>query len=274
MPHVTVRLFAGLRERAGTGSTALELPAGAVAGDVWALLDLGEQPPGIAFAINRTYADASTPVDEGDEIALIPPVSGGSDEPRIGVAISADPIDIAAAHARANDERAGAQAAFTGTVRNATRGKDVVRLEYEAYAEMAERVMDAIVGEAEALHPGARVAIRHRLGVLGVGELAVVIAAEALGVGLGTAAFVAFIARTTNPLYTATQLALFTSLMAVPRTFVNASTGYLVERVGWFAFFVLCTALAVPGMLLLFKVAPWGSHDEDERASPSAAGRA
>jgi PAT family beta-lactamase induction signal transducer AmpG len=87
--------------------------------------------------------------------------------------------------------------------------------------------------------------------------LAVVIGVEAFGVGLGTAAFVAFIARTTNPLYTATQFALFTSLAAVPRTFANAATGYLVEALGWATFFLLCFALAVPGMLLLLKVAPW-----------------
>lgn len=87
--------------------------------------------------------------------------------------------------------------------------------------------------------------------------LAMVIGVEAFGVGLGTAAFVAFIARTTNPLYTATQFALFTSLAAVPRTFANAATGYLVEALGWATFFLLCFALAVPGMLLLFKVAPW-----------------
>ena len=87
--------------------------------------------------------------------------------------------------------------------------------------------------------------------------LALVIGLEALGVGLGTAAFVAYIAQTTNPLYTATQFALFTSLAAVPRTFANAATGYLVEYFGWVHFFVLCFVLAIPGMLLLFKVAPW-----------------
>jgi PAT family beta-lactamase induction signal transducer AmpG len=88
-------------------------------------------------------------------------------------------------------------------------------------------------------------------------RLAMVIGFEALGVGLGTVAFVAFIARATHPLYTATQFALFTSLAAVPRTFINAATGVLVEQMGWFGFFMLCAALAVPGMLLLFKVAPW-----------------
>ncbi len=87
--------------------------------------------------------------------------------------------------------------------------------------------------------------------------LAAVIGLEALGVGLGTTAFVAYMARTTHPAYTATQLALFTSLMAVPRTFINASAGWLVEYFGWFDFFLLCGVLAVPGMLLLFKVAPW-----------------
>ena len=89
--------------------------------------------------------------------------------------------------------------------------------------------------------------------------LALVIAFEALGVGLGTAAFVAFIARATDPRYTATQFALFTSLAAVPRTVVNASTGWIVDQTGWFSFFLLCTLLALPGMALLLRVAPW--HD-------------
>ena len=92
-------------------------------------------------------------------------------------------------------------------------------------------------------------------------SLALVIGFEALGVGLGTAAFVAFIARSTNRAYTATQFALFTSLAAVPRTLVNASAGWLVEQMGWYGFFWLCAFLAIPGMLLLFKVAPWSGDD-------------
>lgn len=92
---------------------------------------------------------------------------------------------------------------------------------------------------------------------LHLSQLGLVIALEAFGVGLGTAAFVAYIARCTNPAYTATQFALFTSLAAVPRTFVNATAGWLVDRMGWSSFFLLCTALAMPGMLLLLKVAPW-----------------
>ena len=87
--------------------------------------------------------------------------------------------------------------------------------------------------------------------------LALVISVEALGVGLGTAAFVAFIARTTDPRYTATQFALFTSLAVVPRSVVNASTGWIVEAIGWFDFYLLCTVLALPGMALLWWVAPW-----------------
>lgn len=96
--------------------------------------------------------------------------------------------------------------------------------------------------------------------------LALVISAEALGVGLGSAAFIAFIARATHPLYTATQLALFTSLSAVPRTVINAGTGYLVEALGWTPFFLLCTVLAIPGMLLLVKVAPWHEATPDKTA--------
>ena len=87
--------------------------------------------------------------------------------------------------------------------------------------------------------------------------LGLAIGFEAIGVGLGTVAFVAFIARTTNPAYTATQFALFTSLAALPRTVINSFAGVLVEQLGWLNFYWLCMLLAVPGMLLLFKVAPW-----------------
>lgn len=98
--------------------------------------------------------------------------------------------------------------------------------------------------------------------------LAIVIAGEAIGAGLGTTAFVAFMARTTHPAYTATQLALFTSLMAVPRTFINATAGWLVESMGWTNFFWLCFVLAAPGMLLLFKVAPWDADRKPEQPTP------
>ncbi len=94
--------------------------------------------------------------------------------------------------------------------------------------------------------------------------LGVVVALEYLGVGLGTAALTAYIARSTNPAFAATQFALFTALAALPRTLANAVTGIIVEQVGWTSFFLLCTVLAVPGMLLLFKVAPWNEDPESE----------
>jgi len=94
--------------------------------------------------------------------------------------------------------------------------------------------------------------------------LAFVIAFEALGVGLGTAAFTAYIARATDPRYTATQYALFTSLAAVPRTVINATTGWIVEQTGWLDFYLLCTVLALPGMLLLLRVAPWRDESADQ----------
>jgi PAT family beta-lactamase induction signal transducer AmpG len=96
--------------------------------------------------------------------------------------------------------------------------------------------------------------------------LGVVIAFEALGVGLGTVAYVAFIARATDPRFTATQFALFTSLSAVPRTLINATTGWIVAQTGWFNFFLLCTLLALPGMALLLRVAPW--NEERKRTDP------
>ena len=96
--------------------------------------------------------------------------------------------------------------------------------------------------------------------------LGAVIAFEAAGVGLGTVAYVAFIARTTDPRFTATQFALFTSLSAVPRTLINATTGWIVAQMGWFNFFLLCTLLALPGMALLLRVAPW--NEERKRTDP------
>ena len=107
----------------------------------------------------------------------------------------------------------------------------------------------AILGFAWLAHAGADLVL-----------LALVIGFEAFGVGLGTAAFVSYIATTTDPRYTATQYALFTSLAAVPRTFVNSGVGFIVAETGWFLFFILCFVLALPGMLMLPKVAPWNGE--------------
>ncbi len=98
--------------------------------------------------------------------------------------------------------------------------------------------------------------------------LAVVISLEYLGVGLGTAAFTAFIARSTSIAFAATQFALFTALAALPRTFVNAFTGYVVDAVGWHLFFYICAILAIPGMVLLLKVAPWNGDSVPVEQSP------
>ena len=99
--------------------------------------------------------------------------------------------------------------------------------------------------------------------------LFVVVSFEYLGVGLGTAAFVAFIARSTDKRYTATQFALLTSLTGVPRTFANASTGWLIDQMGYTPFFLLCAAIALPGMVLLRWVAPWGPDPSSESAAAS-----
>jgi len=94
--------------------------------------------------------------------------------------------------------------------------------------------------------------------------LFIVVSGEYLGVGLGTIALTAFMARETSRAFTATQFALFSSFIAVPRTLANASTGFIVEAVGWTQFFVLCAIVAAPGMLLLFKVAPWNEKAVDQ----------
>ena len=123
---VTVRLFAGLRERAGFGSRQLELGDGARVADVWGALGLGDEPAGLLYAVNKAYAAADVALGEGDEVALIPPVSGGA------FRITDEPLSLDAAVQEVRVDEAGAVATFTGTVRNRSRGRDVVSLEYEA----------------------------------------------------------------------------------------------------------------------------------------------
>ena len=135
MIRVRVRLFAMLRERAGRSSVEVELADGATAGDVWASLGIGEEPPALGVAVNRAYADRSTTLADGDEVAFIPPVSGGAVEPY--VELTDDPIDLGAVVSRVANSGAGAIATFSGTVRDHSRDRDVERLEYEIYAEMA-----------------------------------------------------------------------------------------------------------------------------------------
>jgi PAT family beta-lactamase induction signal transducer AmpG len=101
--------------------------------------------------------------------------------------------------------------------------------------------------------------------------LFIVVSGEYLAVGLGSVALTAFMARETSKAFTATQFALFSSLIAVPRTFANASTGFIVEAVGWTQFFIICTLAAIPGMLLLLKVAPWNEKTDKQAESAATA---
>jgi molybdopterin synthase catalytic subunit len=169
--RITVRLFAGLRERAGTAR--LEVDDVARVGDVWAKLGLGDEPGGLLYAVNREYAGPDDALHDGDEVALIPPVSGGA------FRISATPLDLGAAVAEAASDEAGAIATFVGTVRRSSRGRDVLYLEYEAFEEMAEPMLAQLAGELTAKHGLCKVAIHHRVGRVEIGEASVVIAVSA-----------------------------------------------------------------------------------------------
>jgi molybdopterin synthase catalytic subunit len=169
--RVRVRLFAGLRERAGFAERELE-GISRVA-DVWPALGLGDEPAGLLYAVNRAYAEPGRELRDGDEVALIPPVSGGA------FRITEEPLSLEAVVAEVADERAGAVATFTGTVRRQSRGREVLNLDYEAYAEMAEDVMAQIAREVAERHSLCSVAIHHRVGRVEIGEASVVIAVSA-----------------------------------------------------------------------------------------------
>ena len=171
--NVNVRLFAALRERAGSAKVEVELADGATVGDVWALLDLGDEPPGMLYAVNRAYADRGEVLSVGDEVAVIPPVSGGD------FRLSGEPLSVDAAVAEVRDDGAGAIATFIGTTRAHSRGRDVLYLDYEAYEGMAEQAMADLADELKRRHELCKVAIHHRVGRVEVGETSVVIAVSA-----------------------------------------------------------------------------------------------
>jgi molybdopterin synthase catalytic subunit/molybdopterin converting factor small subunit len=168
--RVTVRLFAGLRERAGWSEREVE--AGCVA-DVWQALGLGEEPDGLLYAVNRRYAERDAALAEGDEVALIPPVSGGA------FRLSGEPLSLDRAIDEVRSESAGAIATFTGTTRSESRGRSVQHLDYEGYEGMAEDVMEEIAGELRNRYELCEIAIHHRVGRVEVGETSVVIAVSA-----------------------------------------------------------------------------------------------
>ncbi len=170
-----MRLFASYREAAGTGRIELDLPIGATADDAVRTLSLDHAlvADQVMLARNREYVTGSAALAEGDELALIPPVSGGGTS-RIAVSETALAVDDAIAHVR--DPEVGGIVVFIGTVRRSSQGRHVTRLEYEAYAEMAQAVMTEIAERLAAEH-GARIALHHRTGALAVGDIAVVVAA-------------------------------------------------------------------------------------------------
>jgi molybdopterin synthase catalytic subunit len=171
--QITVRLFAGLRERAGSASRTLELPEGATVADVWAPLELGDEPSGLLYAVNKEYAAASATLADGDEVAVIPPVSGGD------FRLSAEPLSLDAVVREVQRDEAGAIATFIGTTRNRSRGRAVRFLDYEAYEGMAEATMAELAAELKQRYRLLEVAIHHRVGRVDIGEASVMIAVSA-----------------------------------------------------------------------------------------------
>jgi MoaE-MoaD fusion protein len=170
MARVRVRVFAGVRERAGWSTRDVEA---ARVGDVWPALGLGIEPHGLLYAVNHEYAARDRELADGDEVALIPPVSGGA------FLLSAEPLSVDRVVDEVRDAEAGAIATFTGTARVHSRGRTVQYLDYEAYEGMAERVMTALAETLHERHELTAIAIHHRVGRVAIGEASVVSAVSA-----------------------------------------------------------------------------------------------
>jgi len=181
--RVHVRLFASYREAAGRGHFDLELPPGARIRD--AIAEILREHPLVAegrrvvIARNRDYAEVDTPLADGDEVALIPPVSGGDARTLEAIAVSEAPLSIDDALALVRDDAFGGVVVFLGTVRSRSRGKRILHLEYEAYAEMAESKMREIAERLGREHGPLRIAMQHRVGDLAIGDIAVIVAVAA-----------------------------------------------------------------------------------------------
>jgi MoaE-MoaD fusion protein len=190
MNRLTIKLFATLRERARTAELTREFPDGVTVGEIWNQLladfpALGGHHDGVAFAVNQEYVREDFRPAKGDEIAFIPPVSGGVDEP-IGkaswvgpVSIGHEPVDIEALERAVADPGAGATVTFAGTTRNGNAGRRVLRLEYEAYEPMALSEMRKLAREAGERFKVVRIAIQHRIGFVAIGETSVAISVSA-----------------------------------------------------------------------------------------------
>jgi MoaE-MoaD fusion protein len=171
--EVTVRLFAMLRERAGSPEVTLDLPDGARVRDALdSLAGLAEGIP-LVMAVNREYADADRVLDAGDELALIPPVSGGETSAAPWVRVSAGPLSLEELASRVRDSRAGAVVTFSGVTR------EVERLEYDAYVQMAEERMTQIASEAVERHGLCAAAVEHRVGEVPLTAPSVIVAVSA-----------------------------------------------------------------------------------------------
>jgi molybdopterin converting factor subunit 1 len=180
--RVLVRLFASYREAAGVGRMELELPAGATVKD--AIFKILKDHPLIAegrqvvIAKNHDYVTPDEPLADGDEVALIPPVSGGATTVA-PIAVSGSALSVDDVLAAVRDSGFGGIVVFLGTVRDRSRGKRVTHLEYEAYAEMAETKMREIAQRLETKHAPLRLVMHHRVGDLAIGDIAVIVAAGA-----------------------------------------------------------------------------------------------
>ncbi len=190
MNRLTIKLFATLRERARAAELSREFPDGTTVGEIWSRL-LGEFPAlgghhdGVAFAVNQEYVSGDFRPRNEDEVAFIPPVSGGVDAPGLNarwmgpVTIGREPVDIEALERAVADPSAGATVTFAGTTRNGNAGRRVLRLEYEAYEPMALNEMRKLAREAGERFKIVRIAIQHRIGFVDIGETSVAIAVSA-----------------------------------------------------------------------------------------------
>ena len=177
---VRTRLFARLRELAGTDSENVEVRAGATVADVYNALrkshpGLDVSSESVRAAVNQEFADWDVVVSDGDEVAFIPPVSGGAHAVGVLFELTTDPLDPRRLEAAVAHKGAGAICTFIGVVRDTSRGRSVTHLEYEAYGEMATAEMRKIASEIAEKWPEARVAMAHRTGRLEIGEASVVV---------------------------------------------------------------------------------------------------